>query len=262
MVLSDLSDARPEGLMTGGGGMKPRLPLWLLCGGAATGFLVAAIGIVAPVGEALPPDPDAVAVVNGVAIEREDYARTLTGFAADSKNPLTDEGRRWVRECMIEEELLVQRGLDLGLAQKERSVRAAIVRAVITSATAEASAKEPDEKELRAYYEANGDRFTSTPRYRVRAFEFDDAASARAFAARLAEGARAEAPMVAGLPDAALPPAKLRDYIGPDALQSVATLAPGEITAPVATGGGFLVVKLVASEPGARLPFETARDEV
>jgi len=41
---------------------------------------------------------------------------------------------------------------------------------------------------------------------------------------------------VSPLPDAALPPAKLLDYLGPTALRAALTLAPGAVGEPGAVG--------------------------
>ena len=54
---------------------------------------------------------------------------------------------------------------------------------------------------------------------------------------------------VARLPDAPLPAAKLREYLGPAAVEALAALAPGEVAEPVRTAGGYQVLRLVAREP-------------
>jgi hypothetical protein len=54
----------------------------------------------------------------------------------------------------------------------------------------------------------------------------------------------------APLPDTALPPAKLRDYLGPTALAATLRLAPGEVSEPVRSSDGYQVTQVVAREPG------------
>ena len=53
---------------------------------------------------------------------------------------------------------------------------------------------------------------------------------------------------VAAVPDTLLPPAKLREYVGPTALRAVLALDVGTVTAPVRSGGGYRVIELVERE--------------
>src|SRR5262245_15749646 len=91
--------------------------------GAALGPALATFDLLT-VGDALTPTPEGVASVNGTAIREEDYERALAAFASDRRSPVEAGDRRHVLDRLIDEELLVQRGLDLGFSRSDRRVRA------------------------------------------------------------------------------------------------------------------------------------------
>ena len=122
-------------------GEAQRRSLRLLGLGAAAGLLCAAVGLLRP---AAPPvemvAADAVARVNGTAIRRADYERLLAGLQRDTRTPIDDKSRARILDRMIEEELLVQRALELGLATVDRRVRANLTSSLIASIVTEADA--------------------------------------------------------------------------------------------------------------------------
>ena len=125
--------------------------------GAAIGIMLAAAGAFAPSGPgagALPTD--AIARVNKKTIRTEEFARAL--LTRDKGNEITDEDRARVLNRLIDEELLVQRGTELGIIDSDRAVRKAISTAMIQTIVAESSSKQPSEDDLRAFYE---DRYGS-----------------------------------------------------------------------------------------------------
>ena len=133
-------------------GDTPRAVLWLALG-AAAGIGCAALGLLLS-GErdrALPAN--AAASVNGAVIRLEEYDRAVAAFASDRRDPIGPEERRHVLDRMLDEELLVQRGLELGLARSDRRVRGDIVSAVIELVVSQADGVEPSDGEVRAFYE-------------------------------------------------------------------------------------------------------------
>src|SRR5262249_59790115 len=62
--------------------------------------------------------------------------------------------RRHVLDRLIDEELLVQRGLELGLARVDPRVRRELAAAVVTEAVTEGDHGEPTADDLRAFYDA------------------------------------------------------------------------------------------------------------
>jgi hypothetical protein len=134
--------------------------------------------------------PADVATVNGVPIRASQYERALADLASDRRDGVDDQLRRHVLDRLIEEELLVQRGLALGLARTDRRVRGELTAAVIGSVLAGVEG-EPSAAEIDAFYAGHADEFRAPGRIQVEQIFFgdrreDDARSARR---RLDEGA-------------------------------------------------------------------------
>lgn len=246
--------------------------------GALAGVAAAALSLLGS-GRAAPDLPEgAIATVNGAVLRDTDYERVLTALAADLRNPVGDQERRFVLERLVDEELLVQRALELGLVRSDRLLRNQLVAAMIAAATEGAAVGEPDEATLRAFHAERAEWFAAPGRLRarqlwVRAEPARGAAEARAraaeAAARLRAGAPFEAvaavlgdPLVAPLPDAPLPPTKLVEYAGPAALAALDDAAPGAVSEPLPHAGGFQVLVLAAREDGRAPPFEEVAEQV
>ena len=254
-----------------------RRPLVLLALGALTGAGVAAAGLLSASARSGALPSGVVALVNREPIRTDDYLRTVQALANDKRDALTDDDRRRVLDRLIEEELLVQRGLALGLARQDRRVRSDLTSTVIDSVVGDATERQPEDDELAAFYAANRDFFAGPGRLRVRQVfvrvttPTDSAAEARA--AQAARRLRAGEPFdaVAGelgdpplmpLPDAVLPPAKLRDYLGPTALRAVLDLDVDEVSDPVRSGTGYHVLQVVEKQPDALPALADIRPQV
>jgi hypothetical protein len=244
---------------------------WLLLLGALAGLGTAAASLLGSHTEGSRLPEGAIARVNETLIQGEEYARLLAALEADRRTPLSDEDRVHVLDRLIEEELLVQHALALGLARSDRRVRADLVSAVLGSLAAAGDGHEPDEDEIRTFYAENRDFFAGPGRLWVRqVFVAVDGAgddAARERAARASERLRAGeaidrvrdelgSPEVAPLPDAPLPPAKLREYLGPTALLAALDLVPGATSGPIRSAQGYHVLSLVERDPGGAPPLE------
>jgi parvulin-like peptidyl-prolyl isomerase len=253
-----------------------RRPTVLLVLGALAGVGLAAAGLTAsPRHGALPAG--VVALVNGEPIRTDDYQRAVEGVANDSRDPLTDADRRHVLDRLIDEELLVQRGLSLGLARQDRRLRADLTSTVIDGVVGDIGDRAPSDDELAAFYERNRDFFAGPGRVRVRQVfvrttaPTDDAALARAqqATARLRAGdnptvvadALGDAP-VSPPPDALLPPSKLLEYLGPTALRTALGLGVGEVSDPVRSSSGYLVLQMLERQPDTVPPLDDIRPQV
>lgn len=257
----------------------PRRPLWLLAAGTLAGALAAAAGLFAagPQPSDSLPD-DAAASVNGQIVSRDDYARLLSALASDKRGAVDAADRRFVLDRLVDEELLIQRGLELGLAHHDARVRKDLTMAMVESVVAEFRDLEVDSGALQDFFAANQDFFTRTGRYRVRqvwaraaTLADGDAAfeRARVAAERLRRGDPFEAVRaehgdaeVAPLPDAPLPAAKLADYLGPTALRAVLELDVGGVSDPVRSSTGYHVLQLVERDGSAVPAFDDVRDQV
>ena len=229
----------------------------LLAAGAVLGLAAALWGALGQPGFGR-PGSSAVATVGGVEISRADYERALGALAADKRSPLTDADARRALDRLIDEELLVQRALELGLGNSDLGVRKALVDAMIQFAAAEAAGRQPDEAARTA------------PQLRVRAVNFPSREPERVAAMRDAlraglgfDAAAASAsaqPLV--VPDTLLPATKLADYAGPAVRDAAIALNPGEVAGPIDVAGVPTFVFLLDKRAGETPPFEAVRDLV
>ncbi len=256
-----------------------RRPLGLLFAGTVIGVVAAAAGLLTAGSNASAGLPaDAAARVNDRIVLRDDYSRLLTALANDKRSPIGPEQRRYVLDRLVEEELLIQRGLELGLAHHDARVRKDLTLSMIESIVAEFRDLDVDDTTLRDFYADNKDFFTRAARFRVRqvwtraaTLADGDAAfdRARQAAERLRAGedfASVEAALgdseISPVPDALLPPAKLADYLGPTALRTVMELEVGAISDPVRSSTGYHVLQLL-ERGGATAPeFADVREQV
>jgi hypothetical protein len=257
--------------------VRERQTRWLLAAGAVGGMALAVMSLLSSRGNG-PLPTGLVARVNGVDIRAPEFERAVAALAADRRMPLTEADRRYVLDRLIDEELLVQYGLSLGLARSDRRIRGDFVASVIASQVASVDGSEPSDGEAREFFRENRAFFSSPARLWARSLwvrgppaRSPEAALARAreAVARLRSGESFHSveselgdPLVAAIPDSLLPPAKLREYVGPSAVAAVAPLAVGEVSDPVVTAGGVRVMLLVARETEAEPEFGEVEAEV
>jgi hypothetical protein len=250
---------------------------WLLPIGIGLGIALTALGIG---GEPSPaPPPDAVALVNGQPIDVDAFERYVRAVTPpERRNRLDDADRSGLLRQMIDEELLVQRGIALGLARADPAARRAVLSLMIRVLTGAAGAQDPDEETLRAFHAAHPERFGGT-RLELEAelFAVGERSEAEAYreassAARRARAGGAMRDLRELLPDAngegangeesGLSLDAIRTRLGVRAAGVAAELEPGDTSSPVRTPRGWLVLRLEGRAPGPPAPFETVRDEV
>lgn len=250
----------------------------LLLLGVVVGVALAAVGLVRS-GRPSAHLPDgAVALVNGEVVSTEAFAQVEAGVVGERRGmPLDEAQRQRLLDRFVDEELLLQRGIELGLARHEPTARRAIVSAVVATVTSDVEASEPDDETLRRFYAETSDRFQKPGRVTAEvvfastvthpeAQAFQRAAEA---ARRLRAGEAFDAvaaalgdPQTAPLPPGPLPLETLRQYLGPSPARSAAGLAPGEVGDPVRGGAGYYVVRVVSRSDGETPPFDEVRQEV
>ena len=236
---------------------------WLLGVGATAGLVVAMAGIVekAPQRGDLPDD--AAAVVNGSVIRRSHYERALAALASDSRNPLGEKERAHILDRLIEEELLVQRAVELGLDRSDPVVRNTLVSAMIETIVLGVGQEEPSDEDVAAFYETNREFFARSDRFWVRQLRLPitkngvrDEAGALARAQEASRRIRnGETLAVVGqdlgaggvvpLPDGHLPAAKLREYLGPTPTLAATQMQTGDVSEPVRGGSAWHVLQMV-----------------
>ena len=254
---------------------------WLIAG-AIAGAAIAAATLVrggAPnaAGTTASVPSEAVAIVNGLPITRDALAR-FTGAVARERGglDLDPAEQRRILDRLIDEELLLQHGIALGLDRSEPSARRAIVSAVIDTLTT-AEMRDPDRSDLEAFYRDYGKTLARAGAVQVElAFVpvgaiAEDEAKRRAveIAGRARAGESLAAlsmalgqPLEPPLPAGATNFAALRDRFGNVVVQALARLAPGEISDPVRAMDGYWVTRLVAQEPDVVPPLDEVADAV
>lgn len=239
-----------------------------------TRIVFALSGLAMALATVLPPQRsigrDVVATVNGVAIPavRLNVALSRSGASSDA--------RREAIQRLVDEELLVQRAVEVGLVDSDRGIRKALARAMIDRAVREGAARHPTEAELRTFHATHAPLFRVPRRVRVRAISFLTGGERPDALLRAAEAAEAIASGVPfenarvrfgdapglPIPDAPLPEPVLRREIGPVLADAALALTAGSVSEPLRVGSDVHLLKLTEDEPARPLDFDAARPQV
>jgi len=234
---------------------------WLVAG-AFAGLLAAGFGILrqADSGSVLPAN--ALARVNEQIITRDNYDRALARLGTNSTS---DDAGAWVLQRLVDDELLVQRGLELGMAQSDNAVRNAIIDSLIASVTAEADAASPGDEELQQYLSENADRFSFVAKLSVAAWQSNDEAVAQSFVNALRNDSSTTTSDTIGpipdLPPGLMPVEVLRDFLGPGITAAAADMPVGS-SAVFARRGRWLVVQVLEKESAVVTDLSAIRNRV
>ena len=252
---------------------------WLVAG-AVGGLAFAALALIrapAPRAPAAGGD-DVVAWVNGQPIARESFARFVGAVARErSRLELDRDTKRELLQRLVDEELLLQQGIALGLDRREPSARRAIVSAVVEGITTDEDPGETTRDKLEAFYAERGRDFAQPGALQVEAAlvpvaagqEAQAYARARAIAGRARAGESLTAlaaslgrPPDPPLPAGPLPLETLSGRLGSAVAQAAVQLAPGAISDPIRAADGWWVVKLVARGPDVIPPLDQVIEPV
>ena len=152
--------------------------LAMLALGALVGLGLAGYGLFsAPAGDAAARLPGVLARVNQGQILQSDFRTQIETLYDVPFDKSTAQQRQQVLDSMIGEELLVQRGLELGLPATNATVREALVDAVNLQSTAHIDAGAPTDAQLRAYFGAHPERYMSSARPPAVPLSFADSAA-------------------------------------------------------------------------------------
>lgn len=207
-----------------------------------------------------------VARVNGQPIYKRDLERALRAVATDRRQGvLAASDRTRILDRLIDQELLIQSGVDLGLHMKDSRVRNDIATAMIEFVAARGESEDvPSDEVLEAFWAENQVLFQQPARYRIEhAFFKGTTAESR----NRAEQARLRSPLE-GDPywlspdDAPLPLKSIRQRLGASAATALASLEIGQTSEPIETDSGYHVVRLVERTGGAVYPYEDVQEEV
>lgn len=254
--------------------------LFLLWAGAGLGLSLAVASLShsrgAFSGGSLPAG--AVALVNGVPIGKADYLSVLSSIAESEGHEPTPKDKQAALDRLVDDELVVEHGLDLGMVRGDPRTHDALLSAVTVAERAAGEAETPSTEELRRYYARILEELRRPGKMRLRQIvvrardRLDDAAAfARAEQARRRLGAgepfelidkELGTPGEKALPDRSLSSEELRSLAGPVTLERALELEPGQVSDVVGTDGVFRVLRLEERGPPETPPFETVRETV
>lgn len=248
-----------------------------LAGAAVLGLLIALIAAT-PADRARLAETGAIAKVNNRHIDRTEYASAYQALLADKSKAPTANDKRLVLDRLIEEELLVQRGIEIGLLDGDATVRKTVAMAVIEFVLAQGGSDALSENSLRTYYEENKHLFAPANRLQVAQIFIpygetpDDAAVIAQLekvrtALRRGDDFSATAQslgteILPPLPRVMLTPAKMTDYLGPDLAAAAARLPQGSISDALAGPTGWHFFKIIRNQPGTPPAFEDIRRQI
>jgi hypothetical protein len=234
---------------------------WLIVG-ALAGLVAAAYGVLRQSPSVTDLPASAIASVNDVIIERDTYDRALSRVAAQD---MTAEDRMRLIERLIEDELMVQRGVELGMTESDTEVRNAIVNSLIASVTAEADASSPTDEELQQYLVDNAYRVSFTSKLSVDAWQTDVEPLAQQLVTEIRAGAEPslgeEIEAMPDLPSGFIPVEVLRDYLGP-AITAAAAEMPEGSSAVFARRGRWLVIRVIGTQREQMTDLDAIRNRV
>lgn len=139
-----------------------RRSMVLMASGALIGLLIAGYGLFTSKGtRSRVVPPEAVALVNQRPILRSDFMTQAQVQFTLPFSQISAEQRRKTLDDMIDEELMMQRGLEIDLPSYDPDVRNALVAGVELEVSADALAQQPTQQELQQYYLAHAERYSS-----------------------------------------------------------------------------------------------------
>lgn len=234
---------------------------WLALG-ALAGLVVAGYGILrqSTVDTELPKT--VVARVNTTMIDQDVFDQTLQSIGVSER---TQENKILLLQRLVDNELLVQRGVELGMTGSDPEVRNAIVNSLVASITAEADAANPTEEELKKYLAENAENFSYTSKIWVDVWQSDMEQVAQKLVRILQAGGIVPEidgiEVLADLPDALTETSTLREHLGPAITSAVVDMPEGS-SAIFARRGRWLVVKMVSKERNYVTDLSTIRSRV
>ena len=237
---------------------------WLIVGGFC-GLLFAGYGIFTKISINQTLDSNTIATVNNTPITRETYLRAIDRYSSDSKDALNNNDRTWVLQRLIEEELLVQRGLSLGIITTDNDVRGAIVRALIASINTEAAAMMPNEEELFEYYNSNEEKFTYPATISIQAWVSSTEEDALLLKKGLLENKESEKyeniRLLKNIPSGLLTLNKIREYLGPSIASAIKLETENNVITQYSQDRWYIVY-IIEKNAGVVEPFENIKHQI
>lgn len=240
----------------------------LLIVGALIGIVLAASGLLENKNNLLNAS-SAVAEVNGISISQAQYSSITAAVASEKKTPLIAEDHDFFLQKLIDEELLVQRGQELGLLQLNSVIRNDIVQAVMASIIAENAMQEVSDSDLEGFYKKHRAFFSPATKIHLRQMKFTERSVAESARLALVNGEgflevnlKLADKALLSIPDTLLPLNSLRKYIGPSMLMLVSKLEVAQYSQPILHQEKWYVFFVVEKELATAPPLSEITDVV
>jgi len=178
----------------------------------------------------------AIARVGEKEISRQKFEEIIKVLDDQSNSELTLEKKNLIRERLIDEELLIQRAIELDLVRNDSLVKGNVIQTMFQYIINSSELAEPSEAELREYFSKEKNYFSSGKRYKLKNYTFRNLSDAETARNSLNQGnlesflKLVETENSIDLPNVFLTPQKIRDYLGPKVLEELPSLEKGRFS--------------------------------
>lgn len=199
--------------------------------------------------------PGAIASVNGRPIPANIFHAAVDNLSEGPQGLAPEKLRNHVLGRLIDEELLLQKALALELPFSDRTLRTAIVQAMIALILQQNLALTPEAGEVERFYQENPGLFVRAERLQLAYIRLPAPASAQAaeLAEKLAAGgdfAAIQAEVMPSpllpLPDVLLPLSAISAYLGGELAEQASQMQAGEWAGPFFQQDGIYFLYLKA----------------
>ena len=175
----------------------------------------------------------AIARVGEKERSRQRFEEIIKVLDDQSNSELTLEKKNLIRERLIDEELLIQRAIELDLVRNDSLVKGNVIQTMFQYIINSNELVEPSEAELREYFSKEKNYFSSGRRYKLKNYTFRNLNDAETAINLLNQSdlesflKLVETESAIDLPNVFLTPQKIRDYLGPKVLDELPSLEKG-----------------------------------
>lgn len=243
----------------------------ILPGAMLVGLLMLVLGMRSAPDDQL--SSSALFVVNGTEIDLEDVLHRAQNTV--DWDQLDEEAAEQLIESIILDEVVYQRGVDLGLLRSDAIIRRRLIQEVREFSMSEARSRELSEEELRSFYDATPEAFLRGPRVQLtEIFISYQRGSDRhqmidELHQRLLDGeawesvyeSGSENPPVA-FGDRWLSQTDLAELFGDRYAEAAVTTEIGGFSEPIRTAFGHHIIRIEGHQGGEILSFEEAEPAV
>tara|TARA_B100001027_G_C16236355_1_gene317191 strand:+ start:23 stop:856 length:834 start_codon:yes stop_codon:yes gene_type:complete len=176
----------------------------------------------------------AVARVGEKEISMQRFEEIIKVLDDQSNSELTLEKKNMIRERLIDEELLIQRAIELDLIRNDSLIKGNIIQTMFQHIINSNEVIEPSEKQLRDYFRKEKDYFSSGKRFKLKNYSFRNLNEAETGSKYLKKNNfdaflnLTDKENIFDVPEVFLTPQKIRDYLGPKALKELENLNKGD----------------------------------